>query len=189
MIKSNNIISRDMLDMLRACKGRKVETLLRTDQDFETSFEVVILRFKEYDLEIWSLEQPDKEGGVSDLAKIIVKVNTEKNSKSPIGRIDRKKIFHPKKFTEIPINQTINSITVHNELVKSFDEKGSVDFLLANTYAIVISLGKRYLHIVKEPYWSEIWEVSFHQSPVPKAPEWDESEGDKHEITYSVFEL
>ena len=71
MIKSNNIISRDMLDMLRACKGRKVEALLLTDQDFETSFEVVILRFKEYDLEIWSLEQPDKEGGVSDLAKII----------------------------------------------------------------------------------------------------------------------
>ena len=91
MIKSNNIIARDMLDILRECKGRKVETLLRTDQDFETSFEVVILRFKEYDLEIWSLEQPVKEGGLSDLAKIIVKANTEKNSNSPIGRIDRKK--------------------------------------------------------------------------------------------------
>ena len=189
MIKSNNIISRDMLDMLRECKDRKVETLLRTSQDFETSFEVVILRFQEYDLEIWSLEQPYKEGGLSDLAKIIVKVNTEKNSRAPIGRIDRKKIFHPKKFTEIPVNLTINGISVHNELVKSFDENGSVDYLLADTYAIVISFGTRYLHIVKGPYWSEIWEIVFSQSPVPKAPEWDESEGDKHEITHSVFEL
>ena len=187
MIKSNNIIARDMLDILRECKGRKVETLLRTDQDFETSFEVVILRFKEYDLEIWSLEQPDKEGGLSDLAKIIVKANTEKNSKSPIGRIDRKKVFHPKKFAEIPINQTISGITVHNELAKWSNEYG--DFLLANTYAIVISFGTQYLHIVKWPEWSEIWEISFSQSPVPKAPEWDESEGDKYKITYSVIEL
>ena len=187
MIKSNNIISRDMLDMLRECKDRKVETLLRTSQDFETSFEVVILRFQEYDLEIWSLEQPYKEGGLSDLAKIIVKVNTEKNSRAPIGRIDRKKIFHPKKFTEIPINQTINGISVHNELVRWTNEYGS--FLLADTYAIVISLGTRYLHIVKDIYWSEIWEISFNRSPVPKAPEWDESEGDKYEITHSVFEL
>jgi hypothetical protein len=187
MIKSNNIISRDMLDILRECKGRKVETLLRTDQDFETSFEVVILRFKEYDLEIWSLEQPVKEGGLSDLAKIIVKANTEKNSKSPIGRIDRKKVFHPKKFAEIPINQTISGITIHNELVQWTNEYGS--FLLADTYAIVISFGTGYLHIVKGPYWSEIWEISFSQSPVPKAPEWDESEGDKYEITYSVIEL
>ena len=187
MIKSNNIISRDMLDMLRACKGKKLEFLLRAEIGKKTSFEVVILRFKEYDLEIWSLEQPYKEGGLSDLAKIIVKVNTEKNSKSPIGRIDRKKIFHPDKFTETQINQTIKGITVFNELVRWTNEYGS--FLLANTYAIVISLGKRYLHIVKDPFWSELWEISFSQSPVPKAPEWDESEGDKYEITYSVFEL
>ena len=183
MIKSNNIISRDMLDILRECKGRKVETLLRTDQDFETSFEVVILRFKEYDLEIWSLEQPYKEGGLSDLAKIIVKANTEKNSKSPIGRIDRKKVFHPKKFAEIPINQTISGITVHNELAKWSNEYG--DFLLANTYAIVISFGTQYLHIVKWPEWSEIWEISFSQSPVPKKPDYDEDE----KVSYSSFEL
>ena len=176
-----------MLGLLRECKGRKVETLLQTDHDFETSFEVVILRFKEFDLEIWNLEQPDKEGGLSDLAKNIVKANLEMNSKSPIGRIDRKKIFHPDKYAEIPINQAINGITVHNELVHWTNEYG--DFLLANTYAIVISLGKRYLHIVKGAVWSEILEISFSQSPVPKAPEWDESEGDKYEITYSVFEV
>ena len=183
MIKSNNIISRDMLDMLRVCKGRKVETLLRTSQDFETSFEVVILRFKDYDLEIWSLEQPYKEGGLSDLAKIIGKVNTERNSRAPIGRIDRKKIFHPKKFAEIPINQTINGITVHNELVQWTNEYGS--FLLANTYAIVISLGKRFLHITKSTEWSEIWDVSFHRTAVPQKPDYDEDE----KVSYSSFEL
>ena len=182
MIKSNNIIARDMLDILRECKGRKVETLLRTDQDFETSFEVVILRFKEYDLEIWSLEQPDKEGGLSDLAKIIVKANTEKNSNSPIG-IDRKKNFHPKKFAEIPINQTINGITVHNELVQWTNEYGN--YFLANTYAIVISLGKRFLHITKSVEWSEIWDVSFRQTAVPKKPDYDEGE----KVSYSSFEL
>ena len=188
MIKSNNIIARDMLNLLRECKEKTIEVLLCTDIEFTSqSFEVIILRFSDFDLEIWSLEQPYKEGGLSDLAKIIVKANPEKNSKSPIGRIDRKKIFHPKKFAEIPINQTINGITVHNELVRWTNEYGS--FLLANTYAIVISLGERYLHIVKDPFWSEIWEISFSQSSVPKAPEWDESEGDKYEITHSVIEL
>ena len=189
MIKSNNIISRDMLDILRECKGRKVETLLRTSQDFETSFEVVILRFKEYDLEIWSLEQPGKEDGLSDLAKIIVKKNPAKNTQAPLGNESDDGVFHHIEFTSTKINRMITGIAVHNELVKSFDKNGTVDFLLANTYAIVISLGKRYLHLVKDIYWSEFWEISFSQSPVPKAPEWDESEGDKYEITYSVIEL
>ena len=144
-----------MLGLLHECKGGKVETLLQTDHDFETSFEVVILRFKEFDLEIWNLEQPDKEGGLSDLAKNIVKANPEMNSKSPIGRIDRKKIFHPDKYAEIPINQAINGITVHNELVHWTNEYG--DFLLANTYAIVISLGKRYLHIERGRFGRKYW--------------------------------
>ena len=187
MIKSNNIIARDMLDMLRVCKGRKVETLLRTSQDFETSFEVVILRFKEYDLEIWSLEQPDKEGGVPDLAKIIVKKNPAKDSPCPLGKYGENGEVLPGDFTKKPIGKVISGITVYNELVRWTNEYGS--FLLANTYAIVVSLGKRFLHITKSTEWSEIWEISFSQSPVPKAPEWDESEGDKYEITYSVFEL
>ena len=184
MIKSNNIISRDMLGMLRACKEKSIEVLLCTDIDFTSqSFEVIILRFSDYDLEIWSLEQPYKEGGLSDLARIIVKANPEKNSKSPIGRIDRKKIFHHKKFAEIPINQTINGISVHNELVRWTNEYG--DFLLANTYAIVISLGTRYLHIVKDIYWTEEWDVSFHQTAVPEKPICDEDEI----VSYSVIEL
>ena len=178
-----------MLDMLRECKGKKIEFLLRAEIGKQTSFEVVILRFKEYDLEIWSLEQPDKEGGLSDLAKIIVKKNPAKDSPCTVGEYGKNGEVLPGKFANKTIGKIISRITVHNELVKSFDEKGSVDFLLANTYAIVISLGKRYLHIVKDIYWSEFWDISFSQSPVPKAPEWDESEGDKHEITYSVFEL
>ena len=169
MIKSNNIVSRDMLDILRECKGRKVETLLRTSQVFETSFEVVILRFKEYDLEIWSLEQPYKEGGVSDLAKIIVRKNPAKDSPCPLGKYGKNGEFLPGVFTKEPIGKVISGIAVHNELVKSYDENGVFDYLLANTYAIVISLGTRYLHIVKGPFWSEMWEISFSRSPVPKA--------------------
>ena len=172
MIKSNNIISRDMLDMLRECKGKKLEVLLRAEFGKKTSFEVVILRFKEYDLEIWSLEQPDKEGGVSDLAKIIVKTNPAKDSPCPLGKYGENGEVLPGDFLKKKIGTVISGITVHNELVKSFDKNGSVDFLLANTYAIVISLGTRYLHLVKDPYWSEFWEISFSQSPVPKTPEW-----------------
>ncbi len=187
MIKSNNIISRDMLDILRACKRKKLVTLLGTDLDWKSSFEVVILRFKEYDLEIWSLEQPDKEGGVSDLAKIIIKGNPDQNCPCTVGKKSKNGIFQPGAFTKKPINQTINGITVHNELVQwTYEDKS---FLLANTYAIVISLGKRFLHLTKSSEWSEIWDVSFHRTSIPKAPEWDESEGDKYEITYSVFEL
>ena len=189
MIKSNNIISRDMLDILRACKGRRVETLLQTDQDFETSFEVVILSFKEYDLEIWSLEQPDKEGGVSDLAKIIVKTKPAKDSPCPLGKYGKNGEVLPGDFVKKKIGTVISGITVHNELVKSFDKNGVLDFLLANTYAIVIALGTRYLHLVKDPYWSEFWDISFSQSPVPKAPEWGEYEGDMYIATHSVIEL
>ena len=189
MIKSNNIIARDMLDILRECKGRKIETLLQTDQDFETSFEVVILRFHDFDIEIWSLEQPDKEGGLSDLAKIIIKKNPAKDSPCPVGKYGKNGEILPGDFTKKPIGERISGITVHNELVKSFDKNGSVDFLLANTYAIVISLGKRYLHIVKDIYWSEFWDISFSRSPVPKAPEWDECEGDTYIATHSVFRL
>ena len=183
MIKSNNIISRDMLDILRECKGRKVETLLRTDQDFETSFEVVILRFKEYDLEIWSLEQPDKEDGVSDLAKVIVKKNPSKDSPCPVGKYGKNGEILPGDFTKKPIGKVISGITVHNELVRWTNEYG--DFLLANTYAIVISLGTRYLHIVKDIYWTEEWDVSFHQTAVPEKPICDEDEM----VSYSVIEL
>ena len=183
MIKSNNIISRDMLDILRECKGRKVETLLRTSQDFETSFEVVILRFKEFDLEIWSLEQPDKEGGVPDLAKIIVKKNPAKDSPCPLGKYGENGEVLPGDFTKKPIGKVISGITVYNELVRWTNEYGS--FLLANTHAIVISLGERYLHIVKDIYWTEEWDVSFSRSPVPQKPDFDEDE----KVSYSSFEL
>ena len=183
MIKSNNIIARDMLDILRECKGRKVETLLRTSQDFETSFEVVILRFKEYDLEIWSLEQPVKEGGVPDLAKNIVKKNPAKDSPCPVGKYGKNGEILPGDFTKKPIGKAISGITVHNELVRWTNEYG--DFLLANTYAIVISLGTRYLHIVKDIYWTEEWDVSFHQTAVPEKPICDEDEI----VSYSVIVL
>ena len=183
MIKSNNIIARDMLDMLRECKGKKLEFLLRAEIGKKTSFEVVILRFKEYDLEIWSLEQPDKEGGVPDLAKIIVKKKPAKDSPCPVGKYGKNGEVLPGEFAKEPIGKVISGITVYNELVRWTNEYG--DFLLANTYAIVISLGTRYLHIVKWPEWSEDWEISFSQSPVPKKPDYDEDE----KVSYSSFEL
>lgn len=183
MIKSNNIIARDMLIMLRECKGKKLEFLLRAEIGKQTSFEVVILRFKEYDLEIWSLEQPDKEGGVPDLAKIIVKKNPAKDSPCPLGKYGENGEVLPGDFTKKPIGKVISGITVYNELVRWTNEYGS--FLLANTYAIVISLGERYLHIVKDIYWTEEWDVSFSRSPVPQKPDFDEDE----KVSYSSFEL
>lgn len=183
MIKSNNIIARDMLIMLRECKGKKLEFLLRAEIGKQTSFEVVTLRFKEYDLEIWSLEQPDKEGGVPDLAKIIVKKNPAKDSPCPLGKYGENGEVLPGDFTKKPIGKVISGITVYNELVRWTNEYGS--FLLANTYAIVISLGERYLHIVKDIYWTEEWDVSFSRSPVPKKPDFDEDE----KVSYSSFEL
>ena len=134
------------------------------------------MRLKEYDLEIWNLEQSEKEDGVSDPATVIVKKNPAKNSPCPLGEYGENGKVLPREFAKKTIGKMISGITVHNELVKSFDKNGSVDFLLANTYAIVISLGKWYLHIVKDVYWTEEWDVSFSQSPVPKAPEWGEYE-------------
>ena len=183
MIKSNNTIPRDMLDIIRACKGKNLVTLLGTDLDWKSSFEVVILRFEDYDLEIWSLEQPDKEGGVSDLAKIIIKKNPAKDSPCPVGKNGENGEFLPGEFTMKPIGKVVSGITVHNELVQwTYENK---NFLLANTYAIVISLGKRFLHITKSAEWSEIWDVSFRRSPVPTTPECDESE----KVSYSSIEL
>jgi len=187
MIKSNNTISRDMLDILRTCKGQKMENILFAKLSDKSSFEIIILRFHDCDIELWSLEQPYKEGGLSDLAKIIIKDNPAKDSPCPVGKNGENGEFLPGEFARKPIGKVVSGITVHNELVRWTNEYGN--FLLANTYAIVVSLGKRFLHITKSTEWSEIWEISFSQSSVPKAPEWDESEGDKYEITYSVFEL
>ncbi len=187
MIKSNNIISRDMLDILRACKGQKMDDILFVKLSDKSSFEIIVLRFHDYDIELWSLEQPDKEGGLSDLAKIFVKQNYNKDCSFPHEERDINGIVCQKDLDILHVNRKVVGITVHNELVQWTYEDES--FLLANTYAIVISLGTRYLHLVKNPFWSEIWEISFSQSPVPKAPEWDESEGDKYEISHSVIEV
>ena len=144
MIKSNNIISHDMLDILRECKGKELEFLLRAGLGKKASFEVVILKFEEFDLEIWSLEQPDKEDGISDLAKIIVKKNPAKDSPCPLGKYGKNGEVLPGDFAKRRINEKISGITVHNELVRWTNEYGN--FLLANTYAIVFSLRNRYLH-------------------------------------------
>ena len=183
MIKSNNIISRDMLDMLRACKEKKLEALLCVDDAMKSSIEIVVLRFHDFDIELWNLEQPDKEDGVSDLAKTIVKKNPAKDSPCPVGKYGENGKVLPGEFAKEPIGKVISGITVYNELVKWSNEYG--DFLLANTYATVISLGKRYLHIVKDIYWTEEWDVSFSRSPVPQKPDYDEDE----KVSYSSFEL
>ena len=187
--KTDNTISSEMLDILRSCKGKKLKALLCTGvEDSTQSFELIILRFDEFDLELWSLEQPDKEGEASDIAKIVVKANPNKDTESPIGKYDENGVFHPKDFTKLPVGQTIDSITVHNERVHGPDDDPD-GFILSNTYAIVISLGTQYLHIMKRSCWMEIWDVSFSQSDVPTSPEWDESEGATYDITLSSIKL
>jgi len=183
MIKSNNIISRDMLDLLRECKGKKLEALLCTDEDMDSSIEIVVLRFHDFDIEIWNLEQPDKEDGVSDLAKILIKKNYNKDCSFPHEVRYFNGVVRQKDLGILQVNRKVVGISVHNELVQWTHEYGN--FLLANTYAIVISLGTRYLHIVKDIYWTEEWDVSFSQSPVPKKPIFDEGE----KVSYSSFEL
>ena len=183
MNKSNNTISRDMLDILRDCKGQEMEDILYAKIGDNSSFEIIILRFRDFDIELWNLEQPDIEGGVSDLAKIIIKNNPAKDSSCPVGKYGKNGEILPGEFTRKPIGKVISGITVHNELVQWTYEDNS--FLLANTYAIVISLGKRFLHITKSAEWSEIWDVSFRRSPVPTTPECDESE----KVSYSSIEL
>ena len=188
MIKSNNTIPAEMFDILRTCKGKKLEAILSTEKtDTDLSFILVILRLNDFDLELRALEKPYIEGDLADLTGISVKINPDKNTKNPWGTEDKKGVFHPAKLKRFPVGKTIKGITVHNELVQWTYEDES--YILDNTFAIVFFLGTRYLHFIKDNYWTDMWRIVFSQSSVPKAPEWDESEGDKHEITYSVFEL
>ena len=183
MIKSNNTIPRDMLDILRACKGQKREDILFAKLGDKSSFEIIVLTVHDCDIELWNLEQPDKEGGVSDLAKIIVKQNYNKDCSFPYEEHDINGIVRQKNLDILHVNRKVVGITVYNELIQWTYEDNS--FLLANTYAIVISLGKRFLHLTKSSEWSEIWDVSFHRTAVPKKPIWDESE----KVSYSSIEL
>ena len=188
MIKSDNTIPAEMFDTLRTCKGKKLEAILSTEKtDKDLSFILVILRFDDFDLELWALEKPYIEGELADLTEISIKNNPDKNTKNPWGTEDKKGVFHPAKMERVPVGKTVKGINVHNELVQWTYEDES--FLLANTYAIVFSLGTRYLHFIKDDYWTDMWRIVFSQSPVPTPPEWDESEGDKYDITYSVIEL
>lgn len=184
MIKSDNTIPVKMLDILRTCKGKKLEAILSTEKtDTDLSFILVILRFDDFDLELWALEKPYIEGELADLTGISVKINSDKNTKNPWGTEDKKGVFHPAKLEKVPVGQTVKGITVHNELVQWTYEDES--FLLANTYAIVIALGTRYLHFIKDNYWTDMWRIVFSPSPVPTPPECDESE----KVSYSSIEL
>ena len=187
MIKTDNTIPNDMLDILRSCKGKTLDLLLGTDfknQEQTESFQIVILRFKDFDLELWNKEQPNKDRELSDIVKISVRINRKQNCRIHIAERDKNGILSSRGFDQIIIGQLIEGITVYNERVHSFDRKGSESFILTNTYAIVFSLGKQYLHIVKELDWSEMWTVSLRQTAIPApSQEWV----DDDESTYKVY--
>ncbi|MCQ2379781.1 MAG: hypothetical protein MJ025_02515 [Victivallaceae bacterium] len=190
MTATDNTISPDMLDSLKGCKGGLLKTVLCTDTGNPvrlTSYGVVVLRFKNFDVELWNEEQPDIPGKLPDLAKIRIDVNVDQNVKSPLGQKDESGKFVPGDFFPLEINKTIDGIMIQNEKVKCFDGKGAEQFELDNTRAIVISLGGKFLHIGKVCSWSEMWDISLRKTILPEeSSEWGNDDGSSYEV-HSYF--
>ncbi len=186
MITTRNTIPQDTLDVLKSSKGLVLETVLYTDTGNPvrmTSYGVVVLRFKDFDIELWNEEQTDIPGKLTDLAKIRIHVNVNQDIKSPLGQKDESGKFVPGDFLPIEVHKTIDGITIQNEMVKCFDAKGTEQFEFDNTRAIVISLGGKFLHIVKDCSWSEIWDISIKETEIlEKSSEWENDEDSSYEV-------
>jgi len=186
MITTNNTISSVMLDNLKQCKGLMLDSVLCTDEEYNgimVSMQIVVLRFQNFDVELWNEEQPDTPGELTDLAKIRVYVNIAKNLKSPAQKIEKDGTLTPLDFTSIGVKKMVRGITIHNDKVKCFDSKGTEQFELDNTRAIVISLGDSFLHIEKHSSWSEIWDISIKETEIPeKSSEWENDEDSSYEV-------
>ena len=193
MISSNNTISREMLDILALGRGKMLDAVLCTDLAGErqnTSFQVVVLRFTDFDIELWCEEQPDRSGELSDLAKITVKRNDRKNVVSPLGKKDDNGYFTPLDFLPVSIGQKVLGITVCNEVVKAINKCGNIEFALENTRAVIISVGDRFIHLEKQCHWSEIWRVQITTSPDIETPsEWENDEDITYEVTSSALQI
>ena len=186
MITTNNTISQSMLDKLRQCKGVTLDSVLCTDTGNTAkmlSMQLVVLRFNDFDVELWNEEQPNIPGELTDLAKIRIHTNACKDVKSPIGKRDENGVFIPLDFIPIKIKKTIDGIIIHNEKIKCFNANGTEQFELDNTRAIVISFGDSFLHIEKQSSWSEIWDISIKETEVPeKSSEWENEEDSSYEV-------
>lgn len=193
MEKSDNTIPTFMYEGLKKCKGLMLKTVLCTDTGNPVrlmSYGIVVLRFKDFDVELWNEEQPNIPGELTDLAKIRIHMNVNQDIKSPLGHEDKSGKFVSDDFFPIKINQTIHSITIHNEKIKCFDARGIEQFELDNTRAIVISLGDRFLHIEKDCSWSEIWNVSIkNNDSVGPSSEWENEEDSFYEVQSYAFDL
>ena len=186
MITTNNTISSVMLDDLKQCKGLMLDSVLCTDEEYNGiihSIQVVVLRFQNFDIELWNEEQPDIPGELTDLAKIRVHVNPAKNLKSLAQKIEKDGTLTPLDFISIDVKKMVCGIMIHNDKVKSFDSNGTEQFELDNTRAIVISLGEFFLHIEKQCFWSEIWNISIKGTEIPeKSSEWENDEDSFYEV-------
>lgn len=186
MITTNNTIPAVMLDDLKQCKGLMLDSVLCTDTGNTArtlSMQLVVLRFNDFDVELWNEEQPDIPGGLTDLAKIRIHTNACQDVKSPVGKRDENGGFVPLDFLPIKVGKTIDGITVHSDKVKCFDSKGTEQFELDNTRAIVISLGDSFLHIEKHSSWSEFWDISIKETEIPeKSSEWENDEDSFYEV-------
>lgn len=186
MITTNNTIPAVMLDDLKECKGLMLDSVLCTDEKYNgiiVSMQIVVLRFQNFDVELWNEEQPDTPGELTDLAKIRVHVNPAKNLKSLAQKIEKDGTLTPLDFTSIDVKKMVCGITIHNDKVKCFDSKGTEQFEFDNTRAIVISLGDSFLHIEKHSSWSEFWDISIKETEIPgKSSEWENDEDSFYEV-------
>ncbi len=186
MITTNNTIPQSMLDSLQRCKGLMLDSVLCTDTGNPVkliSMQVVVLCFKDFDIELWNEEQPDIPGELNDLAKIRIRINSEKNLQSPIGQRNEDGKFISLDFIQIEVKKRIHGIRIHNEKVKRFNAAGIEQFEFDNTRAIVISLGDVYLHIEKKSHWSEIWDVAIKETGfLEQTSEWENEEDVFYEV-------
>lgn len=193
MIRTNNTISQNMLEILRRCKGVSLDSLLYTDTGNNVkmlSMQIVVLRFEGFDVELWNEEQSDVPGELTDLAKIRISMNKSQNVKSPIGTKDENGVFIPLDFITLKVMKVIDRIKIYNENIKCFNSNGREVFELNNTRAIVVSLGDAFLHIEKQCSWSEMWDVSIKETEsLEKSTEWENDEDTTYEVHQYSQEL
>ena len=151
--------------------------------------QVVILRFNDFDIELWNEEKPDIPGELKDLAKIRIHVNPDKNLQSPVGKKDKAGNFIPLDFIPFEIKKKICGIKIYNEKIKCLNSAGIIQFELDNTCAIVISLGDIFVHIEKQNHWSEMWHVFMKKTDILNQPsEWENEEDCSYEVhPYSLL--
>ncbi len=193
MTITNNTISDEMLEILKRQKGLRLGTILSTGTGTENgndSFQVVILRFAEHDIEIWNEEQENTSGKISDISKISIRINRLQNTQSPIGKYREDGIFSPSEFIALKVDAEIGDITIVNDEITCVNSNGKKEFSMNNTRAIVIAIGNRYLHLEKSNYWSELWSVNIKATAdASQETEWKNEDGYTYVVETSMINL